>query len=108
MTYQFLHRPRRLRSNPIIRSLVEENYLKTSDFVLPVFISEEEKPSEVLSMPGVFRWPISNLCEQIKDWHQKGLKAFALFPKISPELKNEGGKRNSEPQQLGLSCCRCH
>lgn len=100
MTYQFLHRPRRLRSNPIIRSLVEENYLKTSDFVLPVFISEEEKPSEVLSMPGVFRWPISNLCEQIKDWHQKGLKAFALFPKISPELKNEGGNEILNPNSL--------
>ena len=79
MTYQLLNRPRRLRTNATIRSLVEENCLKHLIFVLPVFICEDGKPSEIESMPGVFRWPISDLCDQIKIWHQDGVKAFALF-----------------------------
>jgi hypothetical protein len=59
MTYQFLHRPRRLRTNPIIRSLVEENHLKASDFVLPVFISEEENPDGGTKYAG--RLSLANL-----------------------------------------------
>ena len=59
MTYQFSHRPRRLRESPSIRALLEENILTPSDFVLPVFISDEASPVEIKSMPGVFRWPIS-------------------------------------------------
>jgi len=86
--------------NSTVRSLVEENCLKASDFVLPVFVCDEEKPSEIESMPGVFRWPISDLCEQIKIWYQKGIKAFALFPKIPLESKDEKGSAILNPESL--------
>ena len=100
MTFQLLNRPRRLRTNSTIRSLVEENCLKASDFVLPVFICEDGNPSEIESMPGVFRWPISDLCDQIKIWHQNGIKAFALFPQISLGCKDESGSAILNPDSL--------
>ncbi|MEK9773635.1 MAG: porphobilinogen synthase, partial [Opitutae bacterium] len=91
MTYQFPHRPRRLRSNSAIRALVEECRLTPADFVLPVFISYESVPSEITSMPGVFRWPLSHLQDQLKVWREMGIRSFALFPKVDPKKKNSDG-----------------
>jgi len=91
MTYQFSHRPRRLRESPSIRALLEENILTPSDFVLPVFISDEPSPVEIKSMPGVFRWPISFLNDQFKVWIEMGIRAFAFFPKIDPSKKDTKG-----------------
>ena len=91
MTYQFSHRPRRLRENSSIRALLEENTLTPADFVLPVFISDEPAPVEIKSMPGVFRWPIPFLNTQFKIWTEMGIRAFALFPRIDPSKKDTDG-----------------
>ena len=92
MTYQFPHRPRRLRSSDTIRNLTEEFRLLPSDFVLPVFISDDEIPCEIDSMPGVYRWPVSSIEEQFKVWINLGIRAFALFPKIESKKKDHSGK----------------
>ena len=91
MTYQFSHRPRRLRESPFIRALLEENILTPSDFVLPVFISDEASPVEIKSMPGVFRWPISFLNDQFKVWTEMGIRAFAFFLKLTHPKKIRKG-----------------
>jgi porphobilinogen synthase len=39
---QLTHRPRRLRRNPSVRSLVRENHLTTDDFIYPMFVMEGE------------------------------------------------------------------
>ncbi len=100
MTYQFSHRPRRLRSSSAIRDLAQETKLAVSDFVLPVFISEEEVPVEIISMPGVFRWPLSHLEKQIESWIQMGIRAFAFFPKIESGKKDEHGSEILIPESL--------
>ena len=91
MTYQLPNRPRRLRSSNAIRALVEETRLTIDDFVLPVFVTEETKPSEISSMPGVFCWPVSGLGDQLRNWREMGIRAFALFPKIDPQKKDDQG-----------------
>ena len=91
MTYELPNRPRRLRSTNVIRALVEETQLTTDDFVLPVFVTEESKPSEINSMPGIFRWPVSGLGDQLKKWREMGIRAFALFPKTDPQKKDDQG-----------------
>lgn len=91
MTLKLTHRPRRLRTNPVVRALIEENHLRTTDLVLPVFVCEDDFPSEIESMPGVFRWPIKDLTDKIIEWYNSGIKAFALFPKINPSLKSNSG-----------------
>jgi porphobilinogen synthase len=100
MNYHIPNRPRRLRSNSAIRSLVEETHLRPSDFVLPVFISDEATPTEVPSMPGVFRWPVKLLEDQLNIWRDMGIKAFALFPKIEHGKKDPLGSEILNPDGL--------
>lgn len=100
MTYQLPYRPRRLRSSSAIRALVEECQLTASDFVLPVFVTEETSPSEISSMPGVFRWPAVGIEEKVREWRQMGIRAFALFPKIDPQKKDGSGSEILNPDSL--------
>ena len=90
MNFNFTHRPRRLRNNPILRSLISENSLSHSDFVLPVFVSEHaSEPEPIPSMPEIFRWPIGFLVPQIKKWCDLGISSFAIFPQIDDSKKAE-------------------
>ena len=78
----------------MIRSIVQENRLHPSDFVLPIFVSDDEEVVEIPTMPGVFRWPTDQLGDQIKSYFNMGIRAFALFPKMSSQLKDPNGQRN--------------
>jgi porphobilinogen synthase len=49
-------RPRRLRTNESIRSLVREHSLTPNDFIVPLFVVEGQKiKEEIPSMPNYFR-----------------------------------------------------
>ena len=92
MPYDLLHRPRRLRENPILRDMLAENKITTKDLVLPVFVSDSiTQPEAIQSMPEIFRWPLDTLSEQVKKWVDLGLKSFAVFPCISDCKKSEKG-----------------
>lgn len=74
------HRFRRLRGNATIRQMLRENQLQMSDFIYPLFIQENiEQPVTISSMPGVFRYPESQLAEQVKKAWNLGIKAVILF-----------------------------
>ena len=74
------YRFRRLRKTPALRRLVRENHLRTEDFILPIFIEETlEEKLEVSSMPGVFRYPESDLANVVKDAYAVGIQAVILF-----------------------------
>jgi porphobilinogen synthase len=48
-------RPRRLRRNPSIRSLVSETKLTVDDLIYPMFVMEgENQRVEIVSMPGCY------------------------------------------------------
>ena len=100
MTYSFPIRPRRLRATESIRSMVQESRLHPSDFVLPIFISDEGQVTEISSMPGVFRWPIDQLSNHIASCANLGIRAFALFPKIPSGLKTPKGDEILNPKSL--------
>jgi porphobilinogen synthase len=91
MSFEFKYRPRRLRKNPAVLSLLEETHLQPTDFILPVFIHSGTDVEEIESMPGIFRWPLEKLRSQIAFWVDSGIRGFALFPKISSDLKNSEG-----------------
>ncbi len=92
MNFSFTHRPRRIRNNPILRSLVNENSLKHSDLVFPIFVSETiSKPVEIKSMPEIYRWPLKLLIPEIKKWYDLGIKSFAIFPHIDEQKKDLTG-----------------
>ena len=53
------NRLRRLRYNKILRNMIEDVNLSSSDLIYPIFIIEGSKNKEPIeSMPGQFRYSI--------------------------------------------------
>lgn len=73
-------RHRRLRKTSAMRDLVKETILHTDDLIYPIFVKDGKEPkSEVVSMPGVFQFPLHELAEEIVTIQKLGIKAVILF-----------------------------
>jgi len=83
-----MHRPRRNRYTPAIRSMVRETTLSPADFILPMFLHEDEVDTPIDSMPGVTRWSLASLVREAGEAHALGIPAVVLFPKIEEALKS--------------------
>jgi len=87
-----IQRPRRNRRTAAIRSLVEETYLKASDFVAPFFLLPGKNRREPIErLPGISRLSIDLIVREAEKLHKAGVPAIALFPVIEPELKDAQG-----------------
>ena len=85
-------RLRRLRSKPFIRDLVRENVLLGDDLIQPLFIKEDLKGTEVITqMPGISRFGLDSIENEIEELANLGIKSIALFPVINPDKKDEFG-----------------
>ncbi len=74
------HRPRRLRSSAVLRSMVRETALHANDFILPLFVSEKISARvPVASMPGVFQLTEQEIIAEAQDAHRAGVHAILLF-----------------------------
>jgi porphobilinogen synthase len=94
-------RPRRLRRNPSIRSMVQETKLSVDDFIYPLFVMEgENQQQEITSMPGCYRRTLDLLLIEIAECYVLGIKAIALFPVVPEEKKDDQGTESYNPQGL--------
>ena len=85
-----LSRPRRNRKSQVIRDMVQENHLRASDLIFPLFIIDgQNKKTEVSSMPGIYRYSIDLLLREVESCMKLGLKAFDLFPNIEESKKDK-------------------
>jgi porphobilinogen synthase len=83
-------RPRRLRRTPELRSLVRENTLSISDFVMPMFIVPGSKvKKEISSIPGIFHLSADMAAEEAKELSELGISSTLLFG--IPERKDPTG-----------------
>ena len=85
------HRGRRLRISSNLRDIVSQVKLSLDDLVMPYFIKEIEDNSEVKNMPGILRYDENEILFQLEKLIKKGIKAVALFPKISDKNKTPNG-----------------
>ena len=107
MSFEIIHRPRRLRGKKIARDLYRETHLSMHDLILPIFVSEDlDKPKEIESMPGVFRWPLEIISEKIEHWKSSGINAFAIFPNVNDDKKCPKGKEILNPEALCYKAAR--
>jgi porphobilinogen synthase len=84
------HRPRRLRRNELMRSLVRETHVSTHGLIYPMFVCRGTKVrSEVGSMPGVFQQSVDKFLEECREVEQLGIPAIILFG--LPAKKDERG-----------------
>ena len=85
-------RMRRTRTKKFIRDLVKENRLTVNDLIYPIFIVDgTDKKEPIPEMPGLFRYSLDNLKNEIKNILSLNIPAIAIFPKISNDLKNSTG-----------------
>ena len=98
MTVHPYSRPRRLRKSAAIRSLVKENQILVTDFIVPLFFMEgENKKEEISSMPGYFRYTLDLLLKEVAECHELGLRSVLLFAKIPANLKDVNGSEALNP-----------
>ncbi len=75
-----IHRPRRLRRNENIRRLVRETNLSVDDFIYPLFIEDGENIKiEIPSMPGIHRYSLDRIDEELDEVVELGIPAVLLF-----------------------------
>ncbi|GAA2474912.1 porphobilinogen synthase [Terrabacter carboxydivorans] len=75
-----IERPRRLRQNPVLRSLVAETRLHPRDLVLPVFVAEGiSEPRPIESMPGVEQHTLESVVDVARRCVAAGLGGIMLF-----------------------------
>lgn len=75
-----IRRPRRLRSNPVMRELVAETSLRPADLILPMFIADGiTEPREITSMPGVFNHTKDSLLKAAHEALDAGVRCVDLF-----------------------------
>ncbi|HTI72002.1 MAG TPA: porphobilinogen synthase [Candidatus Limnocylindria bacterium] len=100
-------RPRRLRRNQAIRDLTQETFLRSSDFIAPLFVKDgTEPPTPIGSMPGIYRLSIPDLLRECRELFALGIRGVALFPVTPPELKNPTGTEALDPSCLVLRAIR--
>ena len=73
-------RPRRLRQTPEIRRLVRETKLDVDDFIYPIFLVDgEDQKQPVESMPGVYRFSLDRLHEELDRVKEAGVLGVLYF-----------------------------
>jgi len=85
-----VHRPRRLRRNEVIRSMVRETVLSPDDFIYPLFVTYGKGVKrEIPSMPGCFQESVDEILKSAQEISSLGIPAVILFG--IPENKDEKG-----------------
>lgn len=84
------YRPRRLRRNEAMRSLIRETSISAANLIYPLFVMPGKGVrEEVPSMPGVFRMSVDQLAAEVRDCLSLGVNHVILFG--LPEKKDPMG-----------------
>lgn len=94
-------RLRRNRTAFWLRDLVAQTSLSVNDLIMPFFVIEGEGEKEKInSMPGIYRFSIDLLIDEISKCQKLGIKAIMLFPCINQNLKDENGSEAHNENNL--------
>jgi porphobilinogen synthase len=81
--------------------MVQENHLRVTDFIMPVFVVEGTGiQEEISSMPGYFRYSLDLLLPHIEEAFGYGIRSVLVFVKVSDALKDNEGKEALNPEGL--------
>ena len=73
-------RMRRLRKTQAIRDMLNQVNLHPNNLICPIFVDETiKKPVPIVAMPGISRFPISQVVEEGKKALAQGVKSMLLF-----------------------------
>ncbi len=98
-----LQRPRRNRKSEVIRDLVRETTLSKADLIYPLFMVDGKNvKQEVTSMPGIFRFSVEHLLDEIGESMNLGLCTFCLFPAFDEKKKDKLATISYDPENFYL------
>lgn len=107
-THDLPHRPRRLRTSPVMRNMVAETSVAPSDLILPVFVRENAtENTPISSMPGVVQHTLDSLVDVSKQARDAGVAGVMLFG--VPETRDAQGSGSIDPDgilNVGLRAVR--
>ena len=87
-------RMRRIRKNSGLREMLAETNLSKTDLVQPIFIKEDLSGAEAIkTMPGINRFGLDILNDEVGKIVDLGIKSIAVFPVINEEKKDESGSQ---------------
>ena len=87
-----MKRFRELRKDQATRDKYADVAVNVKDFIYPYFVVEGEGVKEEIStMPGIFRFSIDALVEDVKECYALGIDKVLLFGVIEDNLKDERG-----------------
>lgn len=93
--------PRRNRKTEAIRELIAETFLTTRDLIAPFFVTVGVGiKEEIRSLPGVYRWSVDLLLEELENLYPLGLRTVMLFPVVPQEMKDDEGSYALIPNNI--------
>jgi porphobilinogen synthase len=94
-------RPRRNRTSPAVRNLVQETQLSVKNLIAPLFLIEgSNQRIAIQSMPGQFRFSADTLLKECGELQALGVPAVALFPVIADSKKDSLATESKNPHGL--------
>ena len=98
---EILSRNRRLRKSDAIRQMVRETSINTSDLIAPLFLKEDfVGKEEIISMPGIYRYDLKSLMQEVRELSILGIKCVSLFPVIDENKKNSRALESINPEGI--------
>ena len=94
-------RLRRSRRNDWSRRLIQENSLSSSDFILPIFLTDgKNRKQSIKTMPEVYRYSIDKLGIVVDKAIKSKIPMVALFPHTNKIIKNSLGTEALNEENL--------
>ncbi|WP_040670949.1 porphobilinogen synthase [Nitritalea halalkaliphila] len=98
-----LRRPRRNRKSAVIREMVEETRLSTKDFIFPLFLIDGiNQQVEVNSMPGIYRYSLDLMLQEVETCMELGIRSFDIFPAYPDNKKDRFATESHRPETFYL------
>ena len=92
-------RLRRLRRTETLRQMVKETRLEIANLIYPLFVTQgKEVRRAIEAMPGILRFSVDKLPEEVEEVTSLGIPAVLLFG--LPEAKDEVGSGAYDPKGI--------
>ena len=100
-------RPRRNRRSAAIRGMVRETRISLDQLIYPLFlIPGANQRIPIDSMPGIYRFSIDQMLQEMDECIGLGLRNFVLFPAIPEEKKDKTATHSYAPDNFYLDAIR--
>jgi porphobilinogen synthase len=104
---ELMKRERRMRKSEAVRELVQETRLHAADLVQPLFVIEGKGKRETISsLPGIERFSIDLLLQEVEKLAEMGLRSVALFPVLDGAKKDSLGSEALNAEGLVYEALR--